>query len=187
MWAALIPIAIGAISGAMKGKANQAQARSDADALRKNAVFLDRAAADARRRGAHESDLQRIRGEQAIGTQRAGMAAGGGRVDEGTNAIITQDTAQLSELDALTISNNAAREAWGYSVEAADKRDTAKALVKNAKKSMMSSVIGGAISGATSAYTGGQLGGLFGGGGGSVNLQGQAAPLTNNAAFIKNY
>ena len=36
------------------------------------------------------------------------------------------DAAFLGELDAMTIRNNAAREAWGYKVQAADIRERAR-------------------------------------------------------------
>lgn len=162
-WMALIPIAIGAVGGLMQGQANVRQADADAEALRKNAVFLSRAAGDAKARGRHESDWARIEGQQLIGSQRAAMAGSGGVVDTGTNAILQQDAAQLTELDALTISNNAAREAYGYEVQAWDNETTARTGQKNARNGMLSSILGGALGGASSS-----MGGMFGGGGGAA-------------------
>lgn len=169
-WMALIPVAIGAVSGMMQGQANKEQADMQADALRRNAVYLGQAANDAKLRGAHESDWARVRGEQILGTQRAAMAASGGVVDMGSNAIIQQDTAQLTELDALTISNNAAREAYGYEVESVDMLQTAGNLQRQARKSMMTSVVGGALQGFGSS--GGA--GMFGGGGRAASGGGMA-------------
>ena len=187
-WMALIPVAIGAVSGMMQGRANQEQAGMQADALRRNAAFMGQAAADAKRRGAHESDWARIQGQQLIGTQRAAMASSGGVVDMDSNAILQQDAAQLSELDALTISNNAAREAYGYEVQASDNMLTASNLQKQAKKSMMTSILGGALGG-----LGSSVGGMFGGGGGAASgglglgtqaaLQGGTSRLNYNQAY----
>jgi hypothetical protein len=188
-WMALIPVAIGAVAGMMQGRANQEQAGMQADALRRNAAFMGQAAADAKRRGAHESDWARIQGQQFIGTQRAAMASSGGVVDMDSNAILQQDAAQLSELDALTISNNAAREAYGYEVQADDNMLTAGNLQKQASKSMMTSILGGALGGLGSSFGGGG----FGGGGGAASgglglgtqaaLQGGTSRLNYNQAY----
>lgn len=163
-WMMLIPLAIGAAQGLMQGQQANAQAASQAGALRKNALYLGNAAADARTRGMQESDWSRVQTQGLIGTQRAAMAASGGVVDQDSNALMQQDTAQLGELDALTISNNAAREAYGYDVERTDALTTAKTLKSNASKGMLSSILGGAMSGAGSAF------GSMGGGGGSGGL-----------------
>lgn len=182
-WMALIPIAIGAAQGMMQGQQAKAQAATDAAALRQNALYLGNAAADARTRGMQESDWSRVQTQDLIGTQRAAMAASGGVVDQDSNALIQQDTAQLGELDALTISNNAAREAYGYEVERTDTLTTAKNLKSQASKGMMSSILGGAMSGAGSAF-GGMGGGASSSGlglGTRAALQGSTRLSANQA------
>lgn len=176
---ALIPVAIGAGAGLMQGLGKKAEANAQADQLRQNAMFLRQSADDAIARGRSESDWARVETQQLIGTQRTAQAASGGEVNTGTNALMQQDTAQLGELDALTISNNAAREAYGYNVEAQSNLQNAKRIKKAGKNAVLTSVIGGALGG----VSGDTFSGLFGGG---LNLQGQASPLTNNAAFVKN-
>lgn len=57
-----------------------------------------------------------------IGAQRAGYAAQGVELDEGTAKAVQTQSAGMGELDALTIRNNAAREAWGYRVGATNSR-----------------------------------------------------------------
>lgn len=180
---ALIPVAIGAGSGLLSGLSNKAQAESQADALRQNAVYLGRAAADARARGRSESDWKRVEGQRMIGTQRAAMAASGGQVGTGSNAIMEQDTAQLAEFDALTIMNNAAREAYGYDVQRVDALNTARNLEKQGKSGVLRSLLGGALQGGMMAAASGAFAPASGAG--AVNLQGQAAPLTNNPAFVR--
>lgn len=183
-WMALIPVAIGAVSGMMQGQAAEAQANQQAAALRQNAMYLNRAAKDARTRGAYEADWQRIGTQSLIGTQRAAQAASGGVVDMDSYAIQAQDTAQLGELDALTISNNAAREAYGYDVEASGMLTNARQMQQAAKRNTMTSILGGAAQG---FGAGGGFSAFSSGGGASgVNLQGQARPLTNNAAYVRN-
>ncbi|MNG18959.1 hypothetical protein D3C84_1030700 [compost metagenome] len=54
-------------------------------------------------------------------------------------------------------------------------------MQKQGRRAVFTSLLGGALQGGASAFAGG----LFGGAGG-VNLQGQATPLTNNAAFVRN-
>lgn len=180
----LIPIAIGAVGGLMSGMQQRDQLQSDADALRKNALFLNRAATDAKQRGLKDADLSRVGTQQLIGSQRAAMAASGGQVDTGSNAILQQDAAQLGEFEALTIANNAAREAYGYQIQATDASGKASGLSSQAGNVVMKSVLGGALQGGASSF-----GSMFGGGGGAtggINMQGQSRALTNNTAFVKN-
>jgi hypothetical protein len=159
-WMALIPVAIGAVQGMQQGQAQKAQANAQAGALRQNALYLNNSSADTKVRGLQGADWSRVETQQLIGSQRSAMAGSGGVVDQDSNALLQQDAAQLGELDALTISNNAAREAYGYEVDARDKLLTAKTLKSNAKNAPMTSMLGGAISGAGSSFSGG----LFGGG-----------------------
>lgn len=179
-WMALIPVAIGAVSGLMQGKAGEAQAASQADALRRNAVYMNNAAQDAKIRGTQDADWARVNTQSMIGSQRAAMAGNGGVIDSGSNALLQQDAAQLGELDALTISNNAAREAYGYEVQASDNLRTAKNLKAQAKKNTMSSLLGGALQGAGSAYSSG----AFGGGGGGAMGAGTTAALSGGTSRL---
>jgi hypothetical protein len=156
---ALIPVAIGLVGGLMQGQAGKAQADSQAAALRRNAFYLKQSGQDATARGIIDSDQARVQTQSAIGTQRAAMASNGGVVDQDSNAIIQQDTAQMGELDALTISNNAAREAYGFQVQAQENLRTAKNIQKQGDKAPLMSMLGGALGGA-----GGMMGGLGGGG-----------------------
>lgn len=108
------------------GQAGQRAAESGADLLEANAAIADLQAADAIARGLEEEQRYRsvIRG--AIGSQRAGFAAGNINVNEGSAVDVQADAAMLGELDALTIRTNAAREAWGYNVQAFDHRKRAE-------------------------------------------------------------
>lgn len=75
---------------------------------------------DAMARG--ETALRRQRGltRQLVGAQRASFAAQGQDPNDFDSSAgdVQQDAAYLSELDIATIRNNAAREAWGYRVQA---------------------------------------------------------------------
>ena len=183
---ALIMVGAGAGMGLLQGMAAKSQADSQAKALRQNAVYLGNAAADARVRGNLQSDLRRVEGQQLIGTQRAAMAASGGVVDEGSNALLQQDVAQLSEFDALTISNNAAREAYGYDVQRADALTTARNVQRQGRNQLLTSVLGGALQGGVGAYGAGMFGGGAGAGLGAGTqsaLSGGTSRLNYNQAF----
>ena len=73
-------------------------------------------ASDAVSRGKIAEDAQRRKTAQVIGTQTAALA-GQGTDFSGSETDILGDTAAAGELDALTVRNNAAREAWGYKVQ----------------------------------------------------------------------
>lgn len=78
------------------------------------------AAADAIQRGDIEEANARTRTRLLIASQRSKYAASGVELGTGTPLQVTADTAALGELDALTIKNNAQREAWGYVGQSAD-------------------------------------------------------------------
>ena len=108
--------AFGATTQYGAGKINQRVAEA-------NARIAEMQAADAEARGDEDA---RLFGEQVkglMGSQRAAYAGQGVVVDEGSAAEVVADTARQGELDRLRILNNAAREAWGYRVQAVDMRN----------------------------------------------------------------
>lgn len=90
-----------------------------------NARVAEFQAQDALERGAVLEKRRRRVTQQVIGAQRAGLAAQHVDInDPGSSAVDVQaDAAYLGELDAMTIRNNAAREAWGFRVQAQDARN----------------------------------------------------------------
>ncbi|SNS15788.1 hypothetical protein [Pseudomonas segetis] len=119
-----------------------------------NAGLSDRAAADAIARGAISADEQRRQTQQVIGAQRTGFAANGIDVNTGSAGQIQNDSAALGELDALTLMNNASREAYGYQVQAMDQRRQGKLAKYQGKMEAVGSILGGV----EKAYTFGQGG-----------------------------
>lgn len=97
------------------GKANQELANA-------NARIADIQADDALVRGREAEGIHRKRTKALIGSQRARFGAQGVDINDGSALDVQADAAYLGELDALTIRNNAAREAWGYKVQAEDYR-----------------------------------------------------------------
>lgn len=68
-------------------------------------------------RGHEAEGISRQRGKKMLGSQRAALAAQGIRLDAGSAQDIQQETLDIGELDALTIKNNALREAFGYKMQ----------------------------------------------------------------------
>lgn len=116
---------------------------------KQNAAVSNRAAADSIQRGAIDADEQRKETQQVIGSQRTGFAANGIDVNTGTAGQIQNDSAALGELDALTLINNAAREAYGYKVQAIDQRQQGKLAKYQGKMDAIGSILGGAEKAAT--------------------------------------
>ena len=108
------------------GAAQQKAANEQADLADYNASVADLQASDALERGTIAEDRYRSQVKGVVATQRSGEAAGNIDVGFGSSVDVQKDAAFLGELDALTIRTNAAREAWGYQVQAADLRHSAQ-------------------------------------------------------------
>lgn len=137
-----------------QGDAAQEAANAVAEREEWNAGIAELQAKDAIARGADEESRFRTSVRQLIGSQRAGFAGQGVEVGRGSAADVQADAAFLGELDARQIRLNAARQAWGFQVEAADRRlgaDVARrggAAAKSASRwAMASTIVGGAAQG----------------------------------------
>jgi hypothetical protein len=102
------------------GRAQADISESQAKVADFNAHVADLQSQDAIDRGAQAESRYRAQVKGFIGSQRAGFAASNVDVGFGSAVDVQADTAFTGELDALTIRNNAAREAWGYSVQSYD-------------------------------------------------------------------
>jgi hypothetical protein len=83
-----------------------------------NARVYEGQATDAVARGKDTENRFRQQIKGLIGSQRASYAAQGIDVSDGSALDVQMDTARQGQLDALTIRTNAAREAWGFNVQA---------------------------------------------------------------------
>ena len=108
------------------GEAQTQAAESEASIAEYNAGVADLQAKDAVERGAETESRFRTQVRGLVGSQRAGVAAGNIDVGYGSAVDVQADAAYLGELDARAIRSNAAREAWGYQVQATDLRTRAK-------------------------------------------------------------
>jgi len=109
-----------------EGEAQQRSAEAQAQISDYNAAVADVQARDATERGELDAQKFRTRTRVLIGEQRAGFAAGNVDVGFGSAVDVQADAAFQGELDALQVRTNAAREAWGYRVEAEDTRKQAE-------------------------------------------------------------
>lgn len=121
-----------------QGKAARAQGNYLGDVAEQNAKLAEQQATDATARGATSESRFRTSTSQLVGAQKTGYAGQGVDVSTGTPAEVMADSARLGELDALTIRNNAAREAFGYTVQAANER-TQGAMARMAGENTASS------------------------------------------------
>jgi len=135
------------------GEAQQRAAESDALIQEFNATVADQQAADAIARGREEELRFRGQVRGLIGSQRASFAGGNVDVDFGSSVDVQADSAYLGELDAQQIVINAARDAWGFQVQAVDyrnraavERKTGQQLAAAGRAAASATILGGVAS-----------------------------------------
>lgn len=143
----------GVVSGAygsyQKSKADKAAYEHQAAVARNNEQYAEMQARDAIARGQSAEAAHRLKVAQLKGSQRASLAARGVALDEGSPLAILQDTDYFGDLDALTIRDNANKEAWGARVQGTNYRDNAAMLTARADaESPFGSAFGTLLTGA---------------------------------------
>lgn len=180
---AVASLASSVIGGGMQymaqKQAGAAQAnamRYQADVDRNNSIIQERLAKDAIERGKTEEKMHRIKIGQLKGQQINAFAKNGVETDSGSPLDVLSDTAMIGELEALTIRNNAEREAYGYKVQgmnysasAANNRTAASTAKSSANTAALTSVLStaGSVAGKWYDYKAAgafDKGGLYGGG-----------------------
>lgn len=131
--------------------ANKQQANYQALVAENNAKIAQQQRADALNRG--EIEAQNAMREQAklIGQQRASLAANGVDVTQGSAVDILASTKFLGAQDVATIQSNAAREAWGYTVESGNYQ--AQSTLDKWRSSIINPGAQGALAGVGSLLT----------------------------------
>lgn len=115
--ATVLTTAIGAVGSIMQGNQQAGTASYQQQVAKNNAILAQRNAAAALQAGDVREQAKRRETAGIIGAQRAAYAAHGVDVNVGSPVDVQASTAELGELDALTIRNNAAREAYGYQIQ----------------------------------------------------------------------
>lgn len=125
--------AAGAYSQAKSSSETRAAAaRAEAQTSMNNSVLAGWQAEDAIDRGETAAVQVQQRGAQVKGTQRASMAANGVDTGYGSALQVITDTDYLTAIDATTVQNNAAREAWGYRYQQSQLVDKGMNNIKSA-------------------------------------------------------
>jgi hypothetical protein len=78
---------------------------------------MNLAAADALQKGNLAAAQAQLKGSQTIGAAKTAFATAGVDTQSGSALHAMVDSRMMSELDAATLRNSAAREAWGYKVK----------------------------------------------------------------------
>ncbi len=121
----------------------------------RNAGFAEYQAQDALARGVVNTKRQRQATNQVIGAQRTSFATQGVDVNQGSALDVQADAQYLGELDALTIKNNAAKEAYGYHVQAEDYLQRGKYAQQEGEMGAINTLLGGGSSLLLAKYGGG--------------------------------
>lgn len=139
------------ISGGLKAKGEFDQSRFNAATATQNRDLALGAAVDARERGAADEQRVRLEAGRLAGQQRAALAANG--VEGRTAETALADTRLMADLDAATVRNNAAREAWGYEVQAGQHGAAARNAIRQGNYAMAGTFLG-TLGNAAGAYAG---------------------------------
>lgn len=146
--------AVGAYYGAKSQKVSLELQSSLSDI---NARMSESAAQQTLLTGQREDQKSRIATANLKGSQRAGMAANGIDLGEGSATQVLTSTDVLGEVDANTLHANAVRSAWGYRTQGVNQSNQAlmsraSAGAINPGQSAMTSLLGSASSVASSWY-----------------------------------
>lgn len=118
--------ALGFYSSQQQAAGIKRQGQAEAALLEQNAGYADAQAQDALEIGKDQASRHAAEVRRLIGSQRASIGASGIDLGSGSALDLQEESAMLGELDRTMIVNNAKREAWGFTVQAADLRNRAK-------------------------------------------------------------
>lgn len=150
-YSSLLAVSAGTSALASIGAAYEAaqSARAQADYQRRvaaiNLRFGELAAQDVLRRGEREAQRVKLKTRALIGRQRVALAAQGISLESGAPLEIQEETAAQGAMDALTVRNNAWREAWGYQVQALNVQTGAAFTELSARAQARSSLLTGGL------------------------------------------
>jgi len=108
-----------------------------------NASLAERNARDAILRGGEAAHERHAQTRKMVGSGRAAAAAQGIDPDSGSALDLTSEARTIGELDEITLMNNAARESWGYKVEAAGHRESGRQAAQAGRTGAISTLLTG--------------------------------------------
>lgn len=122
---AALPIILGGAAAITQAMGAIQQGEAEAAASEYNAKLLEQNATQSRQQAAEEERRQRIFARKYLGSIRANTAASGLNL-EGSALDVLEESAEMAELDALTIRHQGDTRAIGYQNEARLERFRAK-------------------------------------------------------------
>lgn len=172
--------AVGAVTGAV-GQYNAAQSQADmqryqAQVAQNNAALDETKSNMASQQGEVDATAQGMKNRAQQGQIRAAIGASGVDPNTGSAAEVQSGAAALGMQDTMTVRSNAAKQAWGYKVEASNAENQATmdmTASHNTRSAALGGALGSFLSGISSAAGGwakyglasGDIGGSTGGGG----------------------
>jgi len=112
----IVMVGMAVASAAMQAKSQRESAKYNEEVAKNNAKINAIQAKEALDLGEDEAILVRQKALQAVGYQKAQMAANGGVVGVGSNQLIIDNTLSAANDDRRTIRNNARKQAFSYTV-----------------------------------------------------------------------
>lgn len=154
--ASVLSAGVGAYGVIQQGNANAAAANYQGQVAANNATIAEQNARTATAAGEAQVEQSRMKTKALIGTIEAAQASSGIDTGSGSPLDIRTSQKQVGELDAETIRNNAARQAYGYRSQstsfAADQGlDASRAA--SASQAGTIGAVGSILGGASSAGT----------------------------------
>jgi hypothetical protein len=129
---------------AMSAFGSLQQGKSQSKMAKRNAQTQEVMAKDAVERGNIAENAFRMKVAGIKGEQRANLSASNVNLQAGSPLTILEDTAQMGELDALSIRANAEREAYGHRVGASNALARGELASSGGTYNAASSVLSGA-------------------------------------------
>lgn len=163
-----LPFIFAGLAAVIQGGAQLFGAEAEADAIRQKAQYeSDQLELNAKMSELNASDVLYASGRQLgevekyrrslRAQQQSVLASSNLDTTFGSAAAIQMETETLANLDAITVENNAWREAWGFRFEALQHRKAAALTMITGEKQSSATLLGGALGAATTlakgAYT----------------------------------
>lgn len=140
--AAIVGAGLNLYGGHLEAEAQLQEGAYANKAARANARVSRVAASDAYTRGAQQAGARRMAASQQISQTRAAFGASGVDSSVGSPLHAMADVRMMSELDAQTTKNNAAREAWGLQVQALGQQQEGEFALKRAQHASDMTLLG---------------------------------------------
>lgn len=122
-----------AVGDVLGGFSTAGQLNAKAQIARNNAIIARQNASGALGAGEVRAEMQGLKNRAQLGAIKAGQAVSGVDVNTGSAADVQQSAAMLGAHDMMMIRSNAARQAYGYELEATGQEQQGKLYRKGAK------------------------------------------------------